>query len=112
MQATISAPVKGKMMKGLCMCYVVVIVTYFTVAITGYWAFGNKANGFIFTNFLNTETGHYLVPTWFIFLVNLFTVLQLSAVAVVYTHILFFVYLFSYIYIVTNFELCRYTYSL
>ncbi|KAG7653522.1 Amino acid transporter transmembrane domain [Arabidopsis suecica] len=83
-QATISAPVKGKMMKGLCMCYLVVIVTYFTVAITGYWAFGNKANGFIFTNFLNAETGHYLVPTWFIFLVNLFTVLQLSAVAVVY----------------------------
>ncbi|CAL9214156.1 unnamed protein product [Arabidopsis halleri] len=83
-QATILPPVKGKMMKGLCMCYLVVIVTYFTVAITGYWAFGNKANGFIFTNFLNTETDHYLVPTWFIFLVNLFTVLQLSAVAVVY----------------------------
>ena len=84
-QATISAPVKGKMMKGLCMCYLVVIMTFFTVAITGYWAFGKKANGLIFTNFLNAETKHYFVPTWFIFLVNLFTVLQLSAVAVVNT---------------------------
>ncbi|EOA40375.1 hypothetical protein CARUB_v10009101mg [Capsella rubella] len=84
-QATIAAPVKEKMLKGLCMCYIVVIVTFFTVAITGYWAFGNKANGLIFTNFLNSETDHYLVPTWFIFLINLFTVLQLSAVAVVNT---------------------------
>ncbi|KAJ0235992.1 GABA transporter 1 [Hirschfeldia incana] len=83
-QATLAAPVKGKMFKGLCMCYTVVIVTFFTVAISGYWAFGNKANGLIFTNFLNPETNHYLVPTWFIFLINLFTVLQLSAVAVVY----------------------------
>ncbi|KAL0797498.1 hypothetical protein Bca101_052672 [Brassica carinata] len=83
-QATLAAPVKGKMFKGLCMCYTVVIVTFFVVAISGYWAFGNKADGLIFTNFLNPETNHYLVPTWFIFLINLFTVLQLSAVAVVY----------------------------
>ncbi|XP_010488622.1 PREDICTED: GABA transporter 1 [Camelina sativa] len=83
-QATIAAPVKEKMLKGLCMCYIIVIMTFFTVAITGYWAFGNKANGLIFTNFLNPGTNHYLVPTWFIFLINLFTVLQLSAVAVVY----------------------------
>lgn len=86
-QATLAAPVKGKMVKGLCMCYTVVIITFFSVAISGYWAFGNKANGLIFTNFLNPETNHYLVPTWFIFLINLFTVLQLSAVAVVSIYI-------------------------
>ncbi|KAL1201901.1 GABA transporter 1 [Cardamine amara subsp. amara] len=83
-QATIAAPVKGKMLKGLCMCYAVVIATFFTVAISGYWAFGNQADGLIFTNFFNDKTGHYLVPTWFIFLINLFTVLQLAAVSVVY----------------------------
>lgn len=85
-QATIAAPVKGKMLKGLCMCYTVVVATFFTVAISGYWAFGNKANGLIFTNFFNDKTDHYLVPTWFIFLINLFTVLQLAAVAVVYCY--------------------------
>lgn len=89
-------------------------MTYFTVAISGYWAFGNKANGLIFTNFLNAETDHYLVPTWFIFLINLFAVLQLAAVAVVntYLNIWLFKYLFSHICIVTDFELFRYTYSL
>ncbi|KFK43136.1 hypothetical protein AALP_AA1G084800 [Arabis alpina] len=38
-QATLATPVKGKMLKGLCMCYTVVIATFFTVTISGYWAF-------------------------------------------------------------------------
>ncbi|CAL8999782.1 unnamed protein product [Prunus brigantina] len=81
-QATIAPPVKGKMFKGLCLCYAVVTMTFSSVAISGYWAFGNQAEGLILNNFL--DDGKPLVPKWFIFLTNLFTILQLSAVGVVY----------------------------
>ncbi|KAL7084872.1 hypothetical protein ACP275_14G248700 [Erythranthe tilingii] len=81
-QATLAAPVKGKMFKGLCVCYAIVTATFFSVSISGYWAFGNKANGLILTNFL--DDGTPLVPKWFILMTNVFTILQLSAVAVVY----------------------------
>ncbi|XP_052198373.1 GABA transporter 1 [Diospyros lotus] len=81
-QATLAPPVKGKMFKGLCVCYAVVTVTFFSVAISGYWAFGNKAEGLILSNFL--EDGKALVPKWFILMTNAFTIFQLSAVGVVY----------------------------
>ncbi|XP_044504666.1 GABA transporter 1-like [Mangifera indica] len=81
-QATIAPPVKGKMFKGLCVCYAVVTVTFFSVAISGYWAFGNQSEGLILSNFL--DDGKPLVPKWFIFMTNMFTILQLSAVGVVY----------------------------
>lgn len=81
MQATIAAPVKGKMFKGLCVCYSVVSVTFFSVAISGYWAFGNQAEGLILSNFV--RNGKPLVPKWFVLMTNIFTILQLSAVAVV-----------------------------
>ncbi|XP_039012779.1 GABA transporter 1-like [Hibiscus syriacus] len=81
-QATIAPPVKGKMFKGLCVCYTVLTVTFFTVAISGYWAFGNESEGLLLSNFL--DDGKPLVPKWFILMTNLFTILQLSAVGVVY----------------------------
>ncbi|KAL0370151.1 UNVERIFIED_CONTAM: GABA transporter 1 [Sesamum angustifolium] len=81
-QATLAPPVKGKMLKGLCICYAVVTATFFSVAISGYWAFGNGAYGLVLTNFLGD--GEPLVPKWFILMTNAFTILQLSAVAVVY----------------------------
>lgn len=83
LQATIAPPVKGKMFKGLCVCYAVVTVTFFSVAISGYWAFGNQSEGLILSNFL--DDGKPLVPKWFIFMTNMFTILQLSAVGVVRT---------------------------
>ncbi|KAK4396772.1 GABA transporter 1 [Sesamum angolense] len=81
-QATLAPPVKGKMLKGLCICYAVVTATFFSVAISGYWAFGNGADGLVLTNFLGD--GEPLVPKWFVLMTNAFTILQLSAVAVVY----------------------------
>ncbi|KAG2670845.1 hypothetical protein I3760_14G106300 [Carya illinoinensis] len=82
-QATIAPPVKGKMFKGLCVCYAVVAVNFFSVAISGYWAFGNKAEGLVLSNFLDIN-GKPLVPKWFVLMTNIFTILQLSAVGVVY----------------------------
>ncbi|OMO90262.1 Amino acid transporter, transmembrane [Corchorus olitorius] len=81
-QATIAPPVKGKMFKGLLVCYTVLIVTFFTVAISGYWAFGNQSEGLLLSNFV--VDGRPLVPRWFILMTNIFTILQLSAVGVVY----------------------------
>ncbi|KAJ9554735.1 hypothetical protein OSB04_009349 [Centaurea solstitialis] len=82
-QATLAPPVKGKMFKGLCICYTVVTVTFFSVGISGYWAFGNEAKGLVLSNFLGHD-GNPLVPKWFLMMINIFTILQLSAVAVVY----------------------------
>ncbi|PON97145.1 Amino acid transporter, transmembrane domain containing protein [Trema orientale] len=81
-QATLAPPVKGKMLKGLSICYTVVSVTFFSVAISGYWAFGNEAEGLILSNFL--KDGKPLVPKWFFFMTNIFTIMQLSAVGVAY----------------------------
>lgn len=69
------------MFKGLCVCYTIVIVTFFSVAVSGYWAFGNQSEGLILNNFL--DDGKALVPKWFILMSNIFTILQLSAVGVV-----------------------------
>ncbi|KAF3336221.1 GABA transporter 1-like protein [Carex littledalei] len=81
-QATISPPVTGKMFKGLGMCYTVVIVTFFSVSVSGYWAFGNKSESSIISNFM--ADGVNLAPEWLIYLSNIFPLLQLSAVATVY----------------------------
>ncbi|KAI3990110.1 hypothetical protein MKX01_018771 [Papaver californicum] len=82
-QATLAPPVKGKMFKGLSVCYATVIVTFFSVSISGYWAFGNNAGGIIISNFMD-ENGRSLVPKWFLLLTNVLILLQLSAVSVVY----------------------------
>ncbi|KAJ9684800.1 hypothetical protein PVL29_017002 [Vitis rotundifolia] len=81
-QATIAPPVTGKMFKGLCICYTVIIMTYFSVGISGYWAFGNGAQGSVLSNFISGDNP--LLPTWFLLMTNVFTITQLAAVSVVY----------------------------
>ncbi|KAK7251048.1 hypothetical protein RIF29_33917 [Crotalaria pallida] len=82
MKATLAPPVKGKMFKGLSVCYTILTVTFFSVAISGYWAFGNESEGLILSNFV--DNGNPLVPKWFIYMTNVFTIAQLSAVGVIY----------------------------
>ncbi|WVZ68101.1 hypothetical protein U9M48_017087 [Paspalum notatum var. saurae] len=81
-QATVAAPVTGKMFKGLCLCYTVVVTTFFSVAISGYWAVGNQAEGTLLSNFM--VDGAAVIPKWLLLITQLFTLLQLSAVGVVY----------------------------
>ncbi|KAJ6693022.1 hypothetical protein OIU79_014706 [Salix purpurea] len=81
-QATVAPPVKGKMFKGLCICYTVLSFTFFSVSISGYWAFGKNSEPLVISNFLSD--GKTFVPEWFVLMVNIFIILQLSAVAVVY----------------------------
>ncbi|KAJ4720657.1 GABA transporter 1-like [Melia azedarach] len=81
-QATIAPPAKGKMLKGLCICYAVIVTTYFCIAVSGYWAFGNQSMPTILTNFMGD--GNPLLPTWFLLMTNIFTLMQLAAIAVIY----------------------------
>ncbi|XP_062091893.1 GABA transporter 1-like [Humulus lupulus] len=81
-QATIAPPVQGKMFKGLCVCYSVIALTYFSVGISGYWAFGNQAQGTILANFMGVDKP--LLPTWFLVITNAFAVTQVLAVTLVY----------------------------
>lgn len=81
-QATVAAPVTGKMFKGLCLCYAVVVTTFFSVATAGYWAFGNAAQGLLLNNFM--VDGRPVIPEWLLLMAELFTLMQLSATATVY----------------------------
>ncbi|KAJ7520901.1 hypothetical protein O6H91_19G028600 [Diphasiastrum complanatum] len=71
------------MFKGLLICYMVVVSTFFSVAASGYWAFGNLSSGNIFINFMTTE-GVPLIPKWLLVLSNILVVIQLIAVALIY----------------------------
>ncbi|KAL5140795.1 Wall-associated receptor kinase-like 8 [Glycine soja] len=77
-QATLAPPVEGKMLKGLCVCYVVVALSFFSVAISGYWAFRYQAAGLIFSNFVD-DYSKPLAPKWLIYLPNICTIAQLLA---------------------------------
>ncbi|XP_020230956.1 GABA transporter 1 [Cajanus cajan] len=81
-QATLAPPIKGKMLKGLCVCYAVLAFSFFSVAISGYWAFGNQAEGLIFSNFIDNNKS--LAPKWLIYMPNICTIAQLSANGVEY----------------------------
>lgn len=82
-QATISQPVAGKMVKGLFLCYSVVVSTFISVALSGYWAFGNAARSNIFDN-MSPKNGVYLVPKILLVTAYAFIFLQLIAISVVY----------------------------
>lgn len=75
-------PVTGKMLKGLLVCYSVVFSTFFSVGVSGYWAFGNQAQGSVLSNFL--LNGKPLLPKWFLVMTNVFTLVQVTAVTLVY----------------------------
>lgn len=81
LQATIAPPVKGKMFKGLCLCYAVVVTNYFSVAISGYWAFGNQTFPTIIGSFV--EEQKLLVPKWFLVMTHIFILVQVLGVTVV-----------------------------
>eukprot|EP01018_Ginkgo_biloba_P004413 Gb_41065 [translate_table: standard] len=85
-QATLAPPATGKMFKGLCMCYGVLLLTFYSVAASGYWAFGNKADANILTS-LVTDEGSALAPTWLLGVCVVFVLLQLFAIALVYSQV-------------------------
>ncbi|KAJ1386071.1 Amino acid transporter, transmembrane domain [Sesbania bispinosa] len=85
-QATLAPPATGKMVKGLCMCYAVIGVTFYSAAVSGYWTFGNKSSSNIFKS-LMPDDGPSLAPTWVLGLAVIFVLLQLFAIGLVYSQV-------------------------
>ncbi|KAJ6317375.1 hypothetical protein OIU76_013001 [Salix suchowensis] len=52
------------------------------VGVSGYWSFGNQAQPTIVSNFMGD--GQPLLPTWFLLLTNLFTLMQVTAISLIY----------------------------
>ncbi|CAL9113221.1 unnamed protein product [Musa textilis] len=85
-QATMAPPATGKMVKGLMLCYSVIIVTFYSAAVSGYWAFGNKVNSNVLNSLL-PDSGPSLAPTWLLGLAVVFVLLQLLAIGLVYSQV-------------------------
>lgn len=81
-QATLAPPVGGKMVKGLIMCYIVIFITFYSSAASGYWVFGNESNSNILKNLLPKNQSP-LAPTWILLFAVLFILLQLLAIGMV-----------------------------
>ncbi|XP_039115723.1 probable GABA transporter 2 isoform X2 [Dioscorea cayenensis subsp. rotundata] len=85
-QATVAPPVAGKMLKALLLCYSVIFVTFYPVAISGYWVFGNEVNSNVLQS-LMPDSGPSLAPTWLLGLAVVFILLQLVAIGLVYSQV-------------------------
>ena len=70
MQATIKEPAITNMRKGISMAYTLISSTYFTVAISGYWAFGQTCLPYLLNN-LTT-------PTWPLTIANIAAIIQIT----------------------------------
>ncbi|XAR70196.1 hypothetical protein NMG60_11026974 [Bertholletia excelsa] len=87
-QATLAPPATGKMLKGLLLCYSVILITFYSGAVSGYWVFGNKSNSNILKS-LMPDGGPSLAPTWVLGLAVVFILLQLFAIGLVYSQVAF-----------------------
>ncbi|XP_008776770.1 probable GABA transporter 2 [Phoenix dactylifera] len=85
-QATLAPPATGKMVKGLILCYSVISVTFYSAAVSGYWAFGNKVSSNVLKS-LMPDTGPSLAPTGLLGLAVIFALLQLLAIGLVYSQV-------------------------
>nr|XP_016479461.1 PREDICTED: probable GABA transporter 2 [Nicotiana tabacum] len=85
-QATLAPPATGKMLKGLMLCYSVILVTFYSASVSGYWVFGNKVNSNILKSLMPDE-GPSLAPTWVLGLAVVFILLQLFAIGLVYSQV-------------------------
>ncbi|KAG6758576.1 hypothetical protein POTOM_038935 [Populus tomentosa] len=57
------------------------ILAFFSVAVSGYWEFGKKAQATVLVNFM--VDGKPLLPTWVLLMTNVFALLQLTAFCIV-----------------------------
>ncbi|GAV69518.1 LOW QUALITY PROTEIN: Aa_trans domain-containing protein, partial [Cephalotus follicularis] len=85
-QETLAPPATGKMVKGLLMCYTGIFLTFYSVAVSGYYVFGNKSNSNILKS-LMPDHGPSLAPTLVIGLAIVFVLLQLFVIGPVYSQV-------------------------
>ncbi|KAJ3673890.1 hypothetical protein LUZ60_005882 [Juncus effusus] len=75
-QSTIKYPVKKNMYKGVSCAYGIIVMTYWTLAFSGYWAFGSQVQPYVLSSLT--------VPGWAIVMANLFAVVQISGCYQIY----------------------------
>ncbi|KAK3143065.1 hypothetical protein QOZ80_4BG0357610 [Eleusine coracana subsp. coracana] len=85
-QATLAPPASGKMAKALVLCYSVLFLTFYFPAITGYWAFGNQVRSNVLKS-LMPDSSTSLAPEWLLILAVVLVLLQLIAIALVYSQV-------------------------
>ncbi|KAJ4821282.1 Transmembrane amino acid transporter family protein [Rhynchospora pubera] len=85
-QATLAPPAAGKMAKALRLCYLVIFFTFYSAAISGYWAFGSQVSSNVLES-LMPDSGPSLAPTWLLGLAVVFVLLQLLAIGLVYSQV-------------------------
>ena len=69
-QNTVREPSVKNMYKGVSAAYSVIVLTYWQLAFSGYWAFGSEVQPYIVASLT--------VPKWTIVMANIFAVIQIS----------------------------------
>jgi hypothetical protein len=69
-QSTVREPVRANMYKGVSAAYTIIVMSYWTLAFTGYWAFGSEVQPYILSSLT--------APRWVLVMANLFAVIQIT----------------------------------
>ncbi|KAL6641214.1 hypothetical protein ACP70R_019395 [Stipagrostis hirtigluma subsp. patula] len=69
-QSTVREPVRANMYKGVSAAYTIIVMSYWTLAFSGYWAFGSEVQPYILSSLT--------APRWAIVMANLFAVIQIT----------------------------------
>ncbi|XWS31478.1 hypothetical protein CRYUN_Cryun23aG0079900 [Craigia yunnanensis] len=75
-QNTVREPSVKNMYKGVSAAYSVIVLTYWQLAFSGYWAFGSEVQPYIVASLT--------VPKWTIVMANIFAVIQISGCYQIY----------------------------
>ncbi|XVE73004.1 hypothetical protein DITRI_Ditri11bG0083500 [Diplodiscus trichospermus] len=75
-QNTVREPSVKNMYKGVSAAYSVIVLTYWQLAFSGYWAFGSEVEPYIVASLT--------VPKWTIVMANIFAVIQISGCYQIY----------------------------
>lgn len=74
---------KWNMYKGVSAAYSVIVLSYWQLAFSGYWAFGSEVEPYILASLT--------IPIWTIVMANLFAVIQISGCYQVFMFSFFFI---------------------
>ncbi|XP_010274178.1 PREDICTED: GABA transporter 1-like [Nelumbo nucifera] len=75
-QNTVMEPAKKNMYKSVSAAYSIIVLSYWQIAFSGYWAFGSEVQSYILSSLT--------IPGWAIFMANIFAVIQISGCFQIY----------------------------
>ncbi|XBI25306.1 hypothetical protein VPH35_050269 [Triticum aestivum] len=75
-QSTVREPATTNMYKGVSTAYTLIVMSYWTLAFSGYWAFGSGVQPYILSSLT--------VPRWAIVMANIFAVVQITGCFQIY----------------------------